>query len=145
MFASILSRFREDVKKIFALFKNQPQNHTDEKGDHGADRRDAPFETDGAAALRVRPLIRKPRFPHVNDVHLFALPIGSDHFEISVEFQRAEQAFQLDFLTREMEGEVFEENDEDLDLDDLELMDEDERREALEDAGYDPDDFDDVF
>ena len=57
----------------------------------------------------------------------------------------AEQAFQLDFLTREMEGEVFEENDEDLDLDDLELMDEDERREALEDAGYDPDDFDDVF
>ena len=57
----------------------------------------------------------------------------------------AEQAFQLDFLTREMEGETSEENDEDLDLDDLELMDEDERREALEDAGYDPDDFDDVF
>ncbi len=52
-----------------------------------------------------------------------------------------EQAFQLDFLTREMEGDS-EEHDEDLDLDDLEFMDEDERREALEDAGYDPDDFD---
>ena len=57
----------------------------------------------------------------------------------------AEQAFQLDFLTREMEGDASEELDEDLDLDDLELMDEDERREALEDAGYDPDDFDDDF
>ena len=30
-----------------------------------------------------------------------------------------------------------------LDRDDLELMDEDERREVLEDAGLDPDDFDD--
>lgn len=30
-----------------------------------------------------------------------------------------------------------------LDKDDLELMDEDERREVLEDAGLDPDDFDD--
>lgn len=74
-----------------------------------------------------------------------------DSFDNLFDFNRdgildpAEQAFQLDFLTREMEGEAFEENDEDLDLDDLELMDEDERREALEDAGYDPDDFDDVF
>ena len=57
----------------------------------------------------------------------------------------AEQAFQLDFLTREMEREASEKNDEDLELDDLELMDEDERREALEDVGYDPDDFDDDF
>ena len=57
----------------------------------------------------------------------------------------AEQAFQIDFLTREMEGDASEELDEDLDLDDLEFMDEDERREALEDAGYDPDDFDDDF
>ena len=57
----------------------------------------------------------------------------------------AEQSFQLEFLTREMEVEASEENDEDLDLDDLELMDKDERREALEDAGYDPDDFDDDF
>lgn len=57
----------------------------------------------------------------------------------------AEQAFQLDFLTREMEGNASEEYDEDLDLDDLEFMDEDERREALEEAGYDPDDFDDDF
>ena len=32
-----------------------------------------------------------------------------------------------------------------MELDDLEFMDEDERREALEDAGYDPDDFDDDF
>lgn len=29
-----------------------------------------------------------------------------------------------------------------IDLDDLEFMDDDERREALEDAGFDPDDFD---
>ena len=29
-----------------------------------------------------------------------------------------------------------------IDLDDLEFMDDDERREALEDAGLDPDDFD---
>ena len=57
----------------------------------------------------------------------------------------AEQAFQLDFLTREMEDNASEEYDEDLDLDDLEFMDEDERREALEEAGYDPDDFDDDF
>ena len=32
-----------------------------------------------------------------------------------------------------------------LDRIDLEFMDEDERREALEDAGLDPDDFDDLF
>ena len=32
-----------------------------------------------------------------------------------------------------------------LDRDELELMDEDERRSALEDAGLDPDDFDDEF
>ena len=37
------------------------------------------------------------------------------------------------------------EDEEELDLDDLEFMDEDERREALEEAGYDPDDFDDDF
>ena len=32
-----------------------------------------------------------------------------------------------------------------LDRDELEFMDTDERREALEDAGFDPDDFDDDF
>lgn len=32
-----------------------------------------------------------------------------------------------------------------LDPDDLELMEEDERREALEEAGLDPDDFEDEF
>ncbi len=32
-----------------------------------------------------------------------------------------------------------------LDKFDLELMDADERREAIEDAGLDPDDFDDLF
>ncbi len=57
----------------------------------------------------------------------------------------AEQAFQLDFLTRKMKDETCEEHGGDLELDDLEFMDEDERREALEDAGYDPDDFDDDF
>ena len=57
----------------------------------------------------------------------------------------AEQAFQLDFLTRKMKDETCEEHGGDLELDDLEFMDEDERREALEDAGNDPDDFDDDF
>lgn len=57
-----------------------------------------------------------------------------------------EQGFQLDFLTRQMEEENRSDEEEDeLDLDDLEFMDEDERREALEEAGYDPDDFDDDF
>ena len=32
-----------------------------------------------------------------------------------------------------------------LDRDELEYMDEDERREVLEDSGFDPDDFDDEF
>ena len=50
-----------------------------------------------------------------------------------------EQAFQIDILTRKMKASS------ELLQDDLELMDEDERRETLEDAGYDPDDFDDVF
>ena len=63
-----------------------------------------------------------------------------------------EQGFELDFLERQMkEDELSYETDEDdleldgLDLDDLEYMDEDERREALEEAGYDPDDFEDDF
>ena len=57
-----------------------------------------------------------------------------------------EQGFQLDFLTRQMEEDnKFDDDEEELDLDDLEFMDEDERREALEEAGYDPDDFDDDF
>ena len=58
-----------------------------------------------------------------------------------------EQGFQLDFLTRQMEeDDRSDDDDEDeLDLDELEFMDEDERREALEDAGYDPEDFDDDF
>lgn len=55
----------------------------------------------------------------------------------------AEQAFQMDFITRDMEEQDDTDDDEelDLDLDDLEDMDPDERREALEDAGYDPVDF----
>lgn len=57
-----------------------------------------------------------------------------------------EQGFQLDFLERQMkEDDGIIENEDDLDLDDLEDMDEDERREALEEAGYDPDDYDDDF
>ena len=52
----------------------------------------------------------------------------------------AEQAFQMDFITRDME-EQDDTDDDELDLDDLEDMDPDERREALEDAEYDPDDF----
>ena len=56
----------------------------------------------------------------------------------------AEQGFQLDFLIRQMKEDDRSDDDE-LDLDELEYMDEDERREALEEAGYDPDDFDDDF
>lgn len=57
-----------------------------------------------------------------------------------------EQGFQLDFLTRQMEEDDKSDEDVDeLDLDDLEFMDEDERREALEEAGYNSDDFDDDF
>ena len=57
-----------------------------------------------------------------------------------------EQGFELDFLTRQLEeDERVDKRVDDLDLDDLEFMDEDERREALEEAGYDPDDFDDDF
>ena len=64
-----------------------------------------------------------------------------------------EQGAQLDFIMKDIEGDDDydeEKSDdlddfEDLDLDELEDMDEDERREALEDAGYDPDDFDDFF
>ena len=57
-----------------------------------------------------------------------------------------EQGYQLDFLSHQIE-----EDDrsigtgDDFDIDDLELMDEDERRDALEEAGYDPDDYDDDF
>ena len=40
----------------------------------------------------------------------------------------AEQAFQLDFPTRRMKDETCEEHGGDLELDDLEFMDEDERR-----------------
>ena len=56
-----------------------------------------------------------------------------------------EQGFQLDFLARQMEEDRSMEAEDELDLDDLELMDEDERREALEEAGYDPNDFDEDF
>lgn len=56
-----------------------------------------------------------------------------------------EQGYQLDVISGEFDNEGTEDEDE-FDLDDLDLMDEDERREALEDAGYDPDDFDgDIF
>ncbi len=59
-----------------------------------------------------------------------------------------EQGYQQDFLMRQIEEDEDDEDDDDLDeldFDELELMDEDERREALEDAGYDPDDFEDEF
>ena len=53
-----------------------------------------------------------------------------------------EHAYQDDYIIREMEGDTSGENDNDTDIDYLEFMDEDERREALEEAGFDPDDFD---
>lgn len=65
----------------------------------------------------------------------------------------SEQAMQFDYIDREMSSDSADDSDEDDELDDelemagldrfdLELMDEDERREALEEAGFDPDDFD---
>ena len=62
----------------------------------------------------------------------------------------AEQAYQQDFLIRDIEDRDSSDDEDDddldeLDLDELEFMDEDERREALEEAGYDPDDFEDEF
>ena len=54
----------------------------------------------------------------------------------------AEQAFQMDFITRDMEEQDDTYDDEELDLDDMEDMDPDEREDALEDAGYDSGDFD---
>ena len=78
-----------------------------------------------------------------------------DGFDAMFDFNRDghldpfEQAMQFDFIEEGMKSESGrdEEEDElfgsDLDFDELEDMDEDERREALEEAGYDPDDFDD--
>lgn len=62
-----------------------------------------------------------------------------------------EQAMQYDFFEESLKSDSSDEDDEDdrellypdLDFDELEDMDEDERREVLEEAGYDPDDFDD--
>lgn len=53
-------------------------------------------------------------------------------------------------LDKEVSGEIYDEDDEDLteleeaglDLEELEFMDDDERREILEAVGLDPDDFD---
>ncbi len=64
------------------------------------------------------------------------------------ELDFVERSEQQDFYTRSCEKEYDEEEAENalalngLDLGDLEDMDEDERREALEDAGLDPDDYD---
>lgn len=55
-----------------------------------------------------------------------------------------EQAMQFEFLedeTRSMAGDVV--DDSDSFDDEFDYMDEDERREALEEAGMDPDDYDD--
>lgn len=64
-----------------------------------------------------------------------------------------EQAMQYEFYKESMKSDSSDDDDDedddrnllypDLDFDELEDMDEDERREALETAGYDPDDFDD--
>lgn len=65
-------------------------------------------------------------------------------------FERAAEFEFIDRITKEENSDDSEYDDMDdelemagLDRDDLEMMDEDERREALEEAGLDPDDFDD--
>lgn len=62
-----------------------------------------------------------------------------DLFELSV---LEDVVFGEDKTTEDEEDELF---DPELDLDGWEDMDDDERREALEDAGFDPDDYDDVW
>ena len=44
-----------------------------------------------------------------------------------------------------LKGEIEELEEAGLDYDELEMMDEEERREALEEAGLDPDQFEDVW
>ena len=55
-------------------------------------------------------------------------------------FERAAEFAFLDEMMQEEEKTEFEMSG--LDADELEFMDSDERREALEDAGLDPDDYD---
>lgn len=55
-------------------------------------------------------------------------------------FERAAEFAFLDEITREEEATEFELSG--LDADELEFMDADERREVLEEAGLDPDDYD---
>jgi len=63
--------------------------------------------------------------------------------EMSIFERAAEFAFLNDLLTEEEKAEKISElESEGLDLDELSLMDDWERREALEDAGLDPDDYD---
>lgn len=58
------------------------------------------------------------------------------------ELNAAESAAECSFLDDEKKELISELKSEGLDFDDLSLMDETERREALEDAGLDPDDYD---
>ena len=57
-----------------------------------------------------------------------------------------ERASEFAFIHNVMENEKQSKKDElenaGLDVNDLEYMDDDERREAIEDAGFDPDDYD---
>ena len=62
-----------------------------------------------------------------------------DFFERAVQFQFMDKMINSD-ETSSFEDDVFAEAG--LDYDELEFMDPDERREVLEDAGLDPDDFD---
>ena len=55
----------------------------------------------------------------------------------------SERAYKYDYMESFLKDDD-DEDDNDLDLDDLDLMDPDERREALEEAGLDPDDYDDL-
>lgn len=78
-----------------------------------------------------------------------------DSFDEMFDFNRDghldsfEEAMKFEFIEESMKSGSSDDEDEDglfgldLDLDELENMDEDERREALEESGYDPDDFDD--
>lgn len=71
---------------------------------------------------------------------LFGGLFDFDHDGEMNAFERAAEFTFLDELTREENATEFELSG--LDADELEFMDADERREALEDAGLDPDDYD---
>ena len=68
---------------------------------------------------------------------------GMFDFDSDGKLDAFEHAAEFQFLNDVVMGQSDSPSDAGLDRDELSFMDADERREALEDAGLDPDDFDD--